>query len=440
MKLTFFAKPKLPTVASPTPAQAIVNEPCTDTGMRRSPSAEPVETPDLSSQVTPKPRATGKSDYERKFLPFQLPSHSRLAPYITHATDDMETSQQEFDSILDLAVTGKYNGKPQPVCALYNNSKSSVPRGIWQPNAREVMDSLNGSSQNPIDLTDENGELYRREDLLQSITVRYLHFAEDVRPPYYGSYTKALSPRSSAKVRRNPFSRVRKDTNYDYDSEAEWEEPEEGEDILSDGEEDEESVGTPDEMEDFLDDEEEGGPKRRLITGDLKPVSTGICWEDSSGDSAVGEDVPVDLASMKLSFFMGSFRSNAMSRATSNANCSDLPTQSINPFSATYWSTKENPPAQPPPPPLFDTKPVLQLDKGKMVSPRASLQPRTSTTDSNIIGAASGMKGPIMAVGPTKSTKPAVKPLHGTDLDEFKEAVVGSNIAKTELVKALKKR
>lgn len=45
-----------------------------------------------------------------------------------------------------------------------------------------------------------------------------------------------------------------------------------------------------------------------------------------------------------------------------------------------------------------------------------------------------------MAVATGKSIKPAAKPLKDEGLAEFHEAVVGSNLNKIELLKALKKR
>lgn len=159
----------------------------------------------------------------------------------------------------------------------------------------------------PIDLTDESGEHYRPADLLGSLTVRHLHFGEDVRPAYYGTYSRKISSTNATKLRKNPFSKIREDTNYDYDSEAEWEEPEEGEDIGSDGEEDEESVGDAEEMDEFLEDDA-ADSKRHMITGDLKPVSTGLCWEDAKGVfKPSAEDPPVDLDSMKIDFFIRKF-------------------------------------------------------------------------------------------------------------------------------------
>lgn len=82
----------------------------------------------------------------------------------------------------------------------------------------------------------------------------------------------------------------------------------------------------------------------------------------------------------------------------------------------------------------------MQLD-GKMKPPKAPLMPRSNTNDTmTIIGASSGMKGPIMSVASTKAAKPAPKPLQGSELAEFKDAVDGSNLTKVDLLKALKKR
>jgi hypothetical protein len=82
----------------------------------------------------------------------------------------------------------------------------------------------------------------------------------------------------------------------------------------------------------------------------------------------------------------------------------------------------------------------MQLD-GKMKPPKAPLMPRSNTNDTmTIIGASTGMKGPIMSVASTKAAKPAPKPLQGAELAEFRDAVDGSNLTKVDLLKALKKR
>jgi len=85
--------------------------------------------------------------------------------------------------------------------------------------------------------------------------------------------------------------RSRPELDYDYDSEAEWQESEEGDDVESNAESDDEgnSAADPEEMDDFLDDEETGEGaknKRKLFTSDMKPTCSGICWEDPQGDQS----------------------------------------------------------------------------------------------------------------------------------------------------------
>ncbi|KAL1304177.1 hypothetical protein AAFC00_000601 [Neodothiora populina] len=412
----FFAKPKTPVIGSTSP----VKSQKTVTDVRQSSLREPEEPSRDTSEHTPSKKQSNKRrDYERKFLPFQLPSHTIMAPYLPPAVSESDYSQESFDRLLETILSDNGPSRQPDSLSTFFADFMSRSRGLWQPNAREVMESLNGDSHCPIDLTDESGETYRPEDLLKSVTIRHLHFAEDVRPPYSGSYTKPLSPRSTAKLKRRPYSRVRKDTNYDYDSEAEWEEAGEGEDLLSDGEDDEESIGAPDEMEDFLD-EDEAGPKRRLITGDLEPVSTGLCWEGTPDERNRDSGAVVDLDSMRLEFFL------------------ELPKPSINPFSSVYWpqeATRASHAAT-----TSDTKRATLLEGGKIVSPRPPLQPRSSTNGAGIIGAVSGTTGPIMVDRSAKLTKPTAKPLKGNELKVFREAVVGSNVPKTDLLKALKKR
>lgn len=140
--------------------------------------------------------------------------------------------------------------------------------------------------------------------LLQRIPMRYLQFHEDVRPPYIGTYTKPV-PRRLA---RNPLARLRPDTDYDDDSEAEWEEPEEGEDIDIDDESDGEAPSEMDDMEGFLDDEDDGQPvRKKLLATDLEPISSGICFEDGSGFCYDESGVQVNSRLYKLEILLGRF-------------------------------------------------------------------------------------------------------------------------------------
>ena len=146
------------------------------------------------------------------------------------------------------------------------------------------MSKIHGSLTHPIDLTRTSTKASSNPtELLKTVPVKYLRFAEDVRPPYIGTYTKAPFAKSTRKLPRKPFTRALPSTNYDYDSEAEWDEPEEGEDLDSEGEEEIGDDDEGDDMEEFLDDDdaEKSGAKRRNIMGDVEPVSTALHWEGS---------------------------------------------------------------------------------------------------------------------------------------------------------------
>lgn len=379
------------------------------------------QTPNSNSRPT-------VSDYEKYFLKFEPPSHSRLAQDLNTSRDTtvVEQAQQIFDNVVQQAITSKNEDRPQSLLSFFAESKPRT-RGIYQPRVREIIETLQGSSTNPVDLTTESGhvERHRPEDLLRAVVMRHLHFAEDVRPPYCGTFTKIQDRKKSSKLCRAPFSRVREDTDYDYDSEAEWEEPEEGEDILSDGEDDAESVGSADEMDGFLDDAEAPDAvktRRNMVTNDIPPVSTGLCWEDASGKIQPHEDhAAFDLRSMRLDWLI------------------DVPHHSINPFSDSYWKVQaesSNISAT-----QTDNKVTLKWNNNEMKPPRAPLQPRSNSGNSTVIvGATSGEKGPIMAVASTKTVKTAAAKLQGGDLAQFKEAVDGSNLTQAELLKALKQR
>ncbi|GMI12101.1 hypothetical protein TrRE_jg5151, partial [Triparma retinervis] len=73
---------------------------------------------------------------------------------------------------------------------------------------------------------------------------KFLMFEEDERPPYRGTWSK----KSVRVAGRRPFAKDAEILNYDYDSEAEWEEEEPGEDIEEDKEED---IGEEDEGEKY---------------------------------------------------------------------------------------------------------------------------------------------------------------------------------------------
>ena len=293
------------------------------------------------------------SDYERFFLPFTLQSHTVCAPYNRFLDRRVKSEKQNVKSMflstelepgrlgglaeskVDSPADNDFGGEGSDINMRNagkgdkrfkrqefildlvrddaddtSNPESSENspanktatskrwrRGYREPCVRDVMLQLQKSPSSLAGFEDKKKETANpaqhpsAPSTLEAISIKYLHFAEDVRPPYFGSFTRLQSLAAARNLSRNPISRQLPETNYDYDSEAEWEEPEEGEDLQSndDDDEEEEDGEGEDDIAAFLDDEgAEGaglGGKRRapLGGGDFEPLCSGLWWEDEKG-------------------------------------------------------------------------------------------------------------------------------------------------------------
>lgn len=252
------------------------------------------------------------------FPSFFVKSHTILARYNVFSPDEdgLGDIQAKLDETLGQANSPSQVDStsvlPDRLHGVFNNKQGRAQRlrGRPQTSVKEIIARLNGTAQNPIDLTSANGPAAAQNplEMLKAVPVKFLKFYEDVRPPYIGTYTKSPEGRSAASLGRNPFSRTLPATNYDYDSEAEWEEPEEGEDLDSEGEEEEEEDDDANDMEGFLDDgNTEEVKKTRPIIGNLEPNCTGLCWEDShSRICRTGStDPPLDLSPYRIELLLG---------------------------------------------------------------------------------------------------------------------------------------
>jgi chromatin assembly factor 1 subunit A len=273
----FFMKPKATGASSGKVSVESTQNPTTS-----STSTLPDPAGAITNSAPPSPQKSiiknAQSDYDRYFLPFNLPAHTILAPKNAFMEDQakMQAARTRLDNLI---AREDVDMEPISLQSLKSSLASTGPRGLKIPSIVNVIELANSSSDQSIDLTKDHGSsLGEPLDMLKHIPMKYIHFGEDVRPPYYGTYTCLYTDKESSQLARNPVSRLRRDTNYDYDSEAEWEEPEEGEDLDSDGDDDAEEEAE-DDMEGFLDDEEDPQVKRRLISGDLQPISTGLCWQ-----------------------------------------------------------------------------------------------------------------------------------------------------------------
>lgn len=201
-------------------------------------------------------------------------------------------AQSKIDERLPLPV-GVPDQENHPIFDPTELFHLSPHRRLSQPRRRlssvkEIVARINGTMSSPIDLTASASKKHIQNSLrmLKSISKKYLRFAEDVRPPYIGTYSKISDHKVGLKLSRNPFARKLPCTNYDYDSEAEWEEPGEGEDLDSEGEEEAAEDEEGDDLDGFLDDEEAGDTnrngnfKRRPVVGDLESFCIRLGWED----------------------------------------------------------------------------------------------------------------------------------------------------------------
>lgn len=244
-------------------------------------SALAVASPAPAAATTPsKPEQT---PYEKLFPEFFVKHEVTLAPFSRFERD--EEAVESIEKRIDAYILGNRSpGRQRPFepTALFHMS-DLVPRGKRLRPVREIMTEFySGNASKPIDLTtdSQNSQIKRTGDLLRKIPMKLLQFQEDVRPPYRGTYT-SRPVTGMTKLARNPMRRDLPDTNYDYDSEAEWQEDEDAEDLKSEGDEEEEADDDED-MEGFLDDEndETANSRRLVLQGDLEPISTGLCWED----------------------------------------------------------------------------------------------------------------------------------------------------------------
>ncbi|KAH3905482.1 hypothetical protein HBH56_218350 [Parastagonospora nodorum] len=409
MKLNaFFAKPKGTGVS---PGKVSV-----ESSQKPTPSTAsllPVPSGAATNSAPPSPQKNivknAQSDYDRYFLPFNLPAHTILAPKnsFMEDSDKMQAARARLDKLI-----AREDAAMEPITS--QHLKSALPslgrRGMKTSSIVEVVECVNRSSDQPIDLTDDT--IASREkplDMLMQIPMKYIHFGEDVRPPYYGTYTRSYTEVQAARLARKPVSRLRQDTNYDYDSEAEWEEPEEGEDLDSEGDDDLEEEAE-DDMDGFLDDEEDPQVKRRLISGDLQPVSTGLCWQDGHGVSRLndGSDaICTDFREFSMGFLL------------------QPQPHAIDPFSTSYWT----------PEPFASTLPANKdCAGGNMNPPRVPLAQRTMN------GLLNTFNSPQQAPSGTAS-KPAKakRMIPPEQLQAFKAEIDGKDLTKIGMVEALKK-
>ncbi|KAJ5992618.1 hypothetical protein N7451_008342 [Penicillium sp. IBT 35674x] len=260
---SFFAKPQVP--ASPTKSISSPQK------------AAPVNNAIIGTSQPP------VSDYAKAFPDFFLQSHTIVAPphRFERDTNALAHVQNRIDASLNSQI-GTYEHRPFRPTEIFNLIPYQRRCGRQAHSVKEIlqrMHTLSDAANQP-----HVASASVKSDL-SHIPMKSLKFGEDVRPAYQGTYTRPIPKALAHKVARNPYRRGLPETDYDYDSEAEWEEPEEGEDLDSEEEEEASDEGE-DDMDEFLDDEDDAlkENKRRLIVGELEPVCSGIRWATDGVD------------------------------------------------------------------------------------------------------------------------------------------------------------
>ncbi len=300
----FFVQPSM---SNGTPSASPTRDTASPLSSRRSSIVEihAMEAPrERSRSVSVAPQKYPPPDYERQFPSFFLQSHTLLAPQNRFSRDarGLEYAQTKIDEGLGQGTDTVAAFNAYDLLHLSSNASQRFPRVHA---VKDIIAKIHGSVRHPIDLTESQSRRATQKptDLLKTVPMKYLKFYEDYRPPYIGTFTKPLDRRARSRLCRKPFGRELPNTNYDYDSEAEWEEPEEGEDLESEGEEEAGEEEEENEMEGFLDDDENDAIKRRPLLGDLEPTCSGICWEN--GDSKLANLDVLELSLFKLDILMG---------------------------------------------------------------------------------------------------------------------------------------
>jgi len=366
------------------------------------------------------------SAYEAMFPEFFVHKDVTVAPVsqFTFDADATEIISTRIDKCI-LDNTSSQPATPIDVRSLLLVTPA-VERGKKFMPVREIMDELTGKSKNPIDLTTESqhSQLRRTKNLLSKIPLKHLKFYEDIRPPYIGTYT-SRPIHGSAKLARKPFSRELPDQNYDYDSEAEWQEDDEdAEELGSEKDEDEEADDAED-MAEFLDDENDelASSRRQIVQGDLEHTSTGLCWEDKHKKTS-----NVKLMPYRMEIMIGKMVNRTY--VVVSLTWIDPKLKSIDPLSTTYW---DEPKVMAPPP-------RVPLSTASTNSKAPTLKSFFSANSDDQSSSATPSKVDSKVEAKADSRAKPDKMVRDEDMADFRAAIQGNQLTQVGIVDFLAKK
>jgi chromatin assembly factor 1 subunit A len=255
------------------------------------------------------PKPNTYTEYEKLFLPFNLPSSTTMPSSWCSSSRNTLFDSARLDTLVSSLST--HSPTLEEYTSQYKRQRGKHTEPVKDLIAKMEAYHTESAELNIGDFSNSHIDVISSAltalSVLHSIPIKYLHFGEDVRPPYCGTWTKCVSEQQMCSVAHNPTTRIIEEINYDYDSEAEWAEPGEGEDVDSDGEEDAESEDGEDDMDGFLDDEEDNGVRRNIGLVNSEVQCSGLQWEISSGCATLstGPEQRADLTANRVGFIIG---------------------------------------------------------------------------------------------------------------------------------------
>lgn len=428
-------------------------------------SPEKMEVTAETAETKEQSKDTEAEEYDKRWPPFFVQNGVTMAQPPGQRD---ERARKKLEEEINACLSGSKHVEPPTrfsvteafnmpsICFARRGTKHVTP-------VRDIMAELlgTGASSRPIDLTTEshNRKLKSARKALRQVRFKILKFAEDVRPPYTGTYTKEPSI-PLARLARNPLRRVR-ELDYEYDSEAEWEEPGEDEEDLGSEDDEDEVEGEGDDFDGFLDDADDEvakGRRLQMVGDNLEPVSTGLCFEDELGRVSCVEVArfKMNVLNGKYTYFYNPVHQTMMLIYSVEHIKSNEP---IDPFSAAYWpspiaqSTSMNPPRIPlnalknttsPPPTAHSTSShtakITDMFNIKPSSSSARLPsgfgtPLSSSTSSTTTKNPVGRRPKDKVEGEGKEKKLVPEEY----MEAFKNAVEGSDLSKIGLIEVLNK-
>lgn len=157
---------------------------------------------------------------KKLFDPFKQDPHVSLVPYDRQPRKRLCSS---FDTLLYVGLNNTFDLRQRFLNELSPISKKrrGIATNLNIDMKKAWLESTTAGRGDPSFSTYKN---------IRSLKMKLIQFHEDVRPAYYGTWSKAYNGRKDVNGRR-PFAKDTKVLNYDYDSEAEWDHDVDGDDI-----------------------------------------------------------------------------------------------------------------------------------------------------------------------------------------------------------------